>query len=473
MMVGGKSVAVCQEFLRKVLNITKKRLEVIQGKLITGYPITDGRGKHKNRPNKTAQEVWELLHVFCDQLPHSTSHYSYSRTQRKYFSNPQLNMRILWETFIDYYEAVSGKLLSIAFKSFERYFVTHLPFGFRRPRSDVCNMCYEYQQKVHPSDAEKAAINLHQKKVEAYRYLKAMILERAEMDKESVLVLEFDYTQNLPLPKIPVTDQFYKRLLWLFVFNVHLHKRDTSCMYHFLEGGAKKGANSVCSFIYDVICNESHGVTDLFLLSDACSGQNRNWTVVTFLMAIAMEMNIKITHVFPVRGHSYCECDRNFAVYSKQLKKVETVEVPEDYIKIIENSKKTNRFIVKRCEIKDIGRHLQGTFRKPKDLQLSKAVVIKYKPSGEVEIHPNYAQVTPSSFNILKNRQITATSLSASPAADKATITQAKISDVKALLRYVSLDNRHFYNNYFSHYSQSCKDIEITENLDSESELEY
>ena len=65
-------------------------------------------------------------------------------------------------------------------------------------------------------------------------------------------------------------------------------------------------------------------------------------------------------------------------------------------------AKKESKFIVKVCEIKDFGQHLKGMFTKPKDLQLSKAVVIKYKHSERVEVHQNYAQMTPTSFTILK-----------------------------------------------------------------------
>ena len=94
---------------------------------------------------------------------------------------------------------------------------------------------------------------MHKKKVDAHKNLKADIMERAG---KTALVLEFDYAQNLPLPKLPVNDQFYKRLLWLHVFNVHVHGQDKSYMFHFTEGMTKKGANSMCSFVRNVILTE-------------------------------------------------------------------------------------------------------------------------------------------------------------------------------------------------------------------------
>jgi hypothetical protein len=42
------------------------------------------------------------------------------------------------------------------------------------------------------------------------------------------LCFEFDYSQNRPLPKIPNCEVFYKRLFWLYIFNLHLHNSDIS-----------------------------------------------------------------------------------------------------------------------------------------------------------------------------------------------------------------------------------------------------
>ena len=124
--------------------------------------------------------------------------------------------------------------------------------------------------------------------------------------------------------------------------------------------------------------------------------------MVCFLSAMALESKISITHIFTVRGHSYCQCHRNFGLYSRQVKQTETIETEDGYVDTIKNCKKESKFIVKECEIKDFGQHLTGMFTKPKDIQLSKAVVIKYEHSGRVEVHQNYAQMTPTSFIILK-----------------------------------------------------------------------
>ena len=468
--LAGKSLIVCQLFLRNVLRESPKRLEILQSKILAGNGLLDERGKHTNRPNQIDFEAWTLLDVYCESIPHAPSHYSHSKTDRQYFLNPDLNMKKVFDGFIDYYGAVTGNDIVIAFNTFERHFVTSMPYGFKLPRTDVCNMCFEHESKCSATD--EMLFKLHKKKVEGYKHIKALILEKAKAEQHGVLVLEFDYAQNLPLPKIPVTDQFYKRLLWMYVFNVHVYERNTSYMYHFVEGMSKKGANSVCSFLLDVIRLERGQAKEIFLFSDACSGQNRNWTMVTFLMTVAAEFGVTITHVFPVRGHSYCQCDRNFALFSRKVKKTERVETVHDYVQIVEKCKEKHPFIVKEGAVKDFDSHLKQRFKKPRDLQVSKAVIIKYHPNGMLEVHPNYAQLTPSTFNICKKTR-TDSILTTAPDAEHSTVSAAKVNDVLSLVRYVSVPNRKFYTDYFGLQKSAAASKPAEDSEPDASDLEY
>ncbi len=118
-----------------------------------------------------------------------------------------------------------------------------------------------------------------------------------------------------------------------------------SFMFHFLEGMFQKGPNSVCSFLHYVLqeIQYSHplidNLTELILFSDATCSQNRCWTVLKFCLFIAIKLNIKIVHIFPVRGHSFCICDANFSLLGRKLKKIETVELPKEYIDMLKMQK--------------------------------------------------------------------------------------------------------------------------------------
>lgn len=120
----------------------------------------------------------------------------------------------------------------------------------------------------------------------------------------NVLHCEFDFGQNLPLPKLPMNAQFYRRLLWLYVFNVHIYKINRSYMFHFLEGSYKNGANSVCNMVEYAIRKEFEpdSFNKIYLYSDAAGGQNRNYTTLQYFSVLSVELQHEIQHLFPVRG---------------------------------------------------------------------------------------------------------------------------------------------------------------------------
>ncbi|CAH1108947.1 unnamed protein product [Psylliodes chrysocephalus] len=53
-------------------------------------------------------------------------------------------------------------------------------------------------------------------------------------------------------------------------------------------------------------------VTELQIFCDSCSGQNKNFTMFRFLHHLVnIERRLqKIKVTFPIRGHSYLECDK-------------------------------------------------------------------------------------------------------------------------------------------------------------------
>lgn len=70
------------------------------------------------------------------------------------------------------------------------------------------------------------------------------------LPKESSLIIEFDYAQNVAFLRLNVCDQFYKRLVWMYIFNIDNHSDGSSRMYSFLEGQAQKNPNSAVSFLF-------------------------------------------------------------------------------------------------------------------------------------------------------------------------------------------------------------------------------
>ena len=114
-----------------------------------------------------------------------------------------------------------------------------------------------------------------------------------------------------------------------------VHNVSSSFMYCFMEMEAKKDSNSVASFLNHALKKkliEFSNVKKMILLSDACGGQNKNSVMTSFCSWLARVYEVEVTHLFPVRGHSFGQCDRNFRLIKSKLKKVETISTALPYL---------------------------------------------------------------------------------------------------------------------------------------------
>lgn len=210
-------IVVCQKLILSLLQISEKRIRIIQKRLIKGDNyFVENRGHHDNRPHKLKSNVQELFLQHLATIPHSQSHYTESR--RKYFDNTELTHKILFEMFQKYYHDVAGEDLQMKYKTYHRMFRLHSEYSFSRPKTDVCNTCAEYEASSSHTTEQETAQLIHLRNVKAHKVLKDSYLKLGAKDND-VLVLEFDYAQNYPIPKLNVCDQFYKRLIWVYLFN--------------------------------------------------------------------------------------------------------------------------------------------------------------------------------------------------------------------------------------------------------------
>jgi len=100
----------------------------------------------------------------------------------------------------------------------------------------------------------------------------------------------------------------------------------------------------------------------------------------------AIKLNIKIVHIFPVRGHSFCICDANFSLLGRKLKKIETVELPKEYIDML----KMQKFDVLQEKVFNYENFLSPYFKRADKLKISKAVKIEYFPDGSINMCEKY-----------------------------------------------------------------------------------
>ncbi|XP_072035963.1 uncharacterized protein [Amphiura filiformis] len=153
--------------------------------------------------------------------------------------------------------------------------------------------------------------------------------------------------QNVPLPRSPIGEAYYARQLWAYFLGIiehkatgnkdlpgTQHKKDV----HFYTWGEQqmgRGANQIASALQDFIESRldepDHGIKKIILFSDSCVGQNKNYCMLSTINLLSNKHGLPITHIFPVRGHSYMPPDRAFGRVEKRLRKIETVLLPEEY----------------------------------------------------------------------------------------------------------------------------------------------
>lgn len=452
--VDGQRVPVCKSLLLQVLQISEGRMKTILKALFSGeLCVEDKRGLHKNRPHKINTDIWTMVKTHWNLFPWKTSHYGQKKTQRKYFDNPDLNVVKLYRSFQQHYFEERGESLKMRYETYHRFFRENSPYAFRKPRTDTCDFCREAETilSVNPNDQHKVLYELHNRRVMRYSSIKEEHLNSAKAEDSDTLVIEIDYAQNLPLPRLNITAQFYKRLLWLYVFNVHCHNDDSSTFYCFFETEARKDPNSVCSFLHDFLCKKLQqiaSVKKIVLLSDSCGGQNKNMTVVRFCSWFSKAYDVTIRHMFPVRGHSYNKCDRNFDLYGNALKNIENIEGPEQYFNILRTCRKTPMpFEVLQSVhlIEDWSAALDFYFeKKPKaknhQFSIQKSVILSFRPHG-FSASPTYSgalqpyRIIKKSICPLVKSELKLTKLKC-PA-----IKPAKKKDIMSLLKYLKEEN--------------------------------
>ena len=140
------------------------------------------------------------------------------------------------------------------------------------------------------------------------------------------------------MPNITTNDVYYRQQLSVYSFNVHVLHSNTVYIYSYDETVAKKGSDDVCSMLYHFICNHvKSDVTRSHLFCNGCTCQNKNWTVIHFLYYLVHVLHRfqSIVIGFPVRGHSYMECDSDMVHVNQKAR----VEFPDKWCQEFEQAR--------------------------------------------------------------------------------------------------------------------------------------
>lgn len=344
---GVKEVVVCRKAFMAMHGISKSKIQYLVHSLRTiGKAPTDNRGKHGNRPWKLSDETVNAIKQHIGSFPGRNSHYGLKDTTKVYLSE-ELNISKMFSLFKEAYPTIKA-----SYESYRDIFNTKFNISFGYPRTDTCSECDEYTVKVKCLEMEKQRCteiseirriesqlknlktlnDYHKFQASTFydRKRKAKRESRKSMEKEAICI---DFGRNLPLPNITTNTVYYKRQLSLYAFNIHRLSNADSTFFLYPECVAKKGSDDVCSMIHTYCYNYLDiGVKYLDIFCDSCSGQNKNYTLIRFLHnLVTVERRfhtVKVT--FPIRGHSYLECDKNMGLINKKAH----AEVPKDWTEV-------------------------------------------------------------------------------------------------------------------------------------------
>lgn len=455
---GNTKVQVCRKAFVNLHALSNKSLQRLTTLLNSGKSPVDRRGQHGKQPRKP-DDIIIKIRDHIESYPKKMSHYA---SQTVTYLDATLSIKKIHDMFLEKYPDLTNNNM-VKYEFFLKYYKDNYNYKFGRPQVDVCSICEDLTVKMRSplnNNARLAAaadILVHKRRAKKF-YSKMKSIPELCGDRPDVTAIAFDFMQNVPLPQLPVQEMFYLRKLWLYVFSVHNLKTNESMFYTYQEGSGKKGPNEVCTLILKYIQTKiPDEVKELYIFSDACGGQNRNHTLVRMLLALTMTGRFsKINHYFPVRGHSFLPCDRNFATVKRAIRKFDRVYTPAQYNEIIENAKTKNpKFEVESLDHTDfidfktwwppLFKKTTKSIGSREDFSISKCKQFTYsntKP-GYVDAYPYIDSLLSQSFKLSKVREVR---LPTTPAYDQVVPIKAKkVLDIRKIVHYIPEEHRGFY----------------------------
>lgn len=472
---GIQEVSVCRKAFCSLHGEKEGRIKRLAKLKSEGAVPCDDRGKHHNRPNAYSEDKLNLIDNHIKSFPKQQTHYNSKVT---FYLSSELSVAKMHRLFlaIHYpccFEMVKNgtdqdKVCCIPIHVYRNYFIEKFNYKFGRPKSDVCNQCEELKclmkTKTNPQEIKTVENRLKLHKTMANAFYTNMRKAQDTVEKESnVECLVFDFMQHVPVPHLPVNEVFYLRQMWVYTFGIHHYFQggDKDYFYMWCECDAQHGANEVISCLNHFIENKVGQQCDtLMLFSDGCTGQNRNHTMIRYLMTLVNTSRFKtVQHFFPTRGHSFMPCDRDFAKLGKLKKRTEKAAVPGDWVTLFSESNNVIKF--PEISFFDYAKHFAPSFKKTVKSQNDTFTVTKYKrflynkEKNTVSVSLTSCSNVWLSFNLLKKGfSFTDPSLKKPdmpedrlyPTSFSVPIKSEKLKDIKKLYRYLSPEEAAYYD---------------------------
>ena len=101
----GDQVKVCKQAFYQIHGIGKRRVECLCEKLVSGVLFSgDDRGKHKNRPHATSEELKAQVREHITSFPSQESHYSRHDNKKRRYLPENLSIARMYRLYLEKYE---------------------------------------------------------------------------------------------------------------------------------------------------------------------------------------------------------------------------------------------------------------------------------------------------------------------------------------------------------------------------------
>lgn len=336
-----EDVPVCRTAFLQILNISKHRILGVlkRFKSSSEMPKENRGGDH--RSHKSSAKRNKVI-AFIKSFTVVETHYCRGKSTRQYLPS-DLSAKKMWRIY-----NINNPDLPVKECFFRYIFNTKFNLGFNSPQTDVCSRCLQFTEKIkHLNDSKEKQNLMTEQRIHKLR--SKAFFEALQEDKPSLLIISYDCQKNLPLPKIPDQQAYYKRQLYVYNFCIVVGnsrsslKKDNVFMYTWKESDSQKGSNEIASAIFHRLQQlDLDGISSLRLCSDGCGGQNKNIIVISmassWMKRTAPNTLKTLELLFPVTGHSYIPPDRVFANIEKKIRRKDTIIRPEEYFQIFEES---------------------------------------------------------------------------------------------------------------------------------------
>jgi len=232
----------------------------------------------------------------------------------------------------------------------------------QKPRTDLCAVCKQDTMKLQ----KLKSLDEEAREEVLTRSLKHLSLVAQQRDhyKSSIaqsyhtipeglqfgdavgtavkLHFSFDFAQQIFIPNSSqqVGPLYFLVPYKLALFGIMCEPLSRMVMYVIPEAAlVSKGSNMVISLLHHFLLKYGGGVNQIFLNADNCVGQNKNNSVLQYMMwRVATGMNSSIELAFMVAGHTKFSPDYGFGIF-KRLYRNADVNSIEDVCNLISRSK--------------------------------------------------------------------------------------------------------------------------------------